>query len=453
MAMAPVSHEFEVHRREPELLRPAEPTPHEFKYLSDIDDQEGFRFHLRGTLFFRNNPSMVGKDPVKNIREAIAKTLVFYYPFAGRLRDGPNRKLIMECNGEGIVFIEADAEATIEDFGDPIKPPFPCMEELLYDVPGSTDVLNCPVILIQVTRLKCGGFIFALRYNHTVCDGPGIVQFMCAVGEIARGADTPSVLPVWERHLLSASDPPRVTHQHLEYQEIASKFDNTCESEDLVDRSFYFGPKQVSTLKNLLPPGRHSAFEILTACLWRCRTIALQLHPKEEVRFMCVVNARAKFNPPILPQGYYGNGFVLPVVATTAGELCKNPVGYSLDLVKKAKAKLSEDYVRSVASYLVLNGRPHFNAERTFIMSDIKNAGFSYVDFGWGEGLYGGTSEAGSDLLPGCSYITSFTTSDGEKGTVVSLSLPAPVMERFVKELDLLLTSGDAASKFVKSSL
>ena len=34
---------FKVHRREPELIKPAKPTAREFKLLSDIDDQEGFR--------------------------------------------------------------------------------------------------------------------------------------------------------------------------------------------------------------------------------------------------------------------------------------------------------------------------------------------------------------------------------------------------------------------------
>jgi hypothetical protein len=150
MASSPASLVFKVHRREPELIKPAKPTPHEFKLLSDIDDQEGLRFHIPVIQFYRHNPSVQGKDPVKVIREAIAKTLVFYYPFAGRLREGQNRKLMVECTGEGILFIEADADVTLEQFGDALQPPFPCLEELIFDVPGSSGVLNCPLLLIQV---------------------------------------------------------------------------------------------------------------------------------------------------------------------------------------------------------------------------------------------------------------------------------------------------------------
>ncbi|KAF9588456.1 hypothetical protein IFM89_010215 [Coptis chinensis] len=93
-------------RSEPELLAPAKPTPYECKALSDIDDQHGLRFQIPNLHFYRNSKGMQGRDPVKVIKEATAKTLVYYYPFAGRLREGPNDKLIVECTGEGILFIE-----------------------------------------------------------------------------------------------------------------------------------------------------------------------------------------------------------------------------------------------------------------------------------------------------------------------------------------------------------
>ncbi|KAL4341295.1 hypothetical protein GQ457_08G005990 [Hibiscus cannabinus] len=141
---------FKVHRCEPELVAPAKPTPKEYKLLSDIDDQEGLRVQLPIIQFYQYNPSMEGKDPVRVIREALAQTLVFYYPFAGRLREGAQPKLMVDCTGEGLMFIEADADVTLEQFGDALQPPFPCLEQLLYDVPGSSKMLNCPLLLAQV---------------------------------------------------------------------------------------------------------------------------------------------------------------------------------------------------------------------------------------------------------------------------------------------------------------
>lgn len=95
---------------------------------------------------------MEGRDPARVIREALGWALVFYYPFAGRLREGPGRKLVVECTGEGVLFIEADADIELHQFGDALQSSFPHLEELLYDVPGSQGIIDCPLILIQVVN-------------------------------------------------------------------------------------------------------------------------------------------------------------------------------------------------------------------------------------------------------------------------------------------------------------
>ncbi|KAJ4892787.1 (Z)-3-hexen-1-ol acetyltransferase [Raphanus sativus] len=159
---------FKVHRRKPELVTPAKPTPRELKPLSDIDDQQGLRFQIPFIFFYRPNLTCT-LDQVQVIRTALGQTLVYYYPFAGRLR-------------------EADA----------LLPPFPCLEELLFDVEGSSALLNTPLLLAQVTRVKCGEFIFALRVNHTMTDGAGLSPFLKSLCELACGLHAPSVPPVWD---------------------------------------------------------------------------------------------------------------------------------------------------------------------------------------------------------------------------------------------------------------
>lgn len=433
---------FKVRRDEPELVGPAKPTPKGLKLLSDIDDQDGLRFQIPVIQFYGNDVSMRGRDPVKVIRDALAETLVFYYPFAGRLREGGGRKLMVDCTGEGIMFVGADADVRLTQFGDQLQPPFPCWDELLYDVPASTGVLNCPLLHIQVTRLQCGGFIFALRLNHTMSDAAGLVQFMTAVGEIARGARAPSVRPVWQRQLLNARVPPRVTCAHHEYDEVADTKGTIIPLDDMAHRSFFFGPTEVSALRRFVPPRlRHkcSTFDVLTASLWRCRTTALRPDPEEEVRVLCIVNARARFNPP-LPVGYYGNAFAFPVAVTTAEKLIQNPLGYAIELIMKTKSDVTEDYMKSVADLMVTKGRPHFTVVNTYLVSDVTRAGFGEVNFGWGKAAYGGPAKGGVGAIPGvASFYIPFRNTKGESGIVVPVCLPAPAMEIFVKELDGML--------------
>ncbi|KAG6514934.1 benzyl alcohol O-benzoyltransferase-like [Zingiber officinale] len=440
--MASSSLTFTVRRQEAVLVAPAEATPREFKRLSDVDDQDGLRFHIPVIQFYRDHPSMAGQDPCKVIREALARALVFYYPFAGRLRETEGRKLVVECTGEGVLFIEADADVRLDQFGDALQPPFPGLEELIWNVPGSDGVLHCPLLLIQVTRLLCGGFVFALRLNHTMSDAPGLVQFMDAVAELARGAAAPSLAPVWSREVLEARHPPRVTCVHREYEDVLGTI---VPFDDMVHRSFFFGKAEVAALRRRLPEHlrKSSTFEILTACLWKCRTVAIGANTDEEVRIICIVNARGKSGLD-LPAGYYGNAFAFPVAVSTAGKISSNPIGYALDLVKKAKSAVSDEYMRSLADLMALRGRPHFTVVRSYLVSDVTRAGFGDVDFGWGKAAYGGPAKGGVGAIPGvASFYIPLKNSKGEEGIVVPVCLPAPAMDKFTHEMHNLMEEDD----------
>ncbi|KAL5552258.1 hypothetical protein UlMin_002434 [Ulmus minor] len=165
MALPSSSLSFRVKRSEPEVIIPTKPTPQELKPVSDIDDLDGFRFQIP-IIFFYNNTGK--QDPIKVIREALAHSLIYYYPLVGRLKEGFNNKLTEDWNGQG------------------------------------------------VTRLACGGFVLALHVNHTMCDASGLVQFLNA---IAKGAMAPSVQPVWQRHLFNARNPPQITRTHHEFDD------------------------------------------------------------------------------------------------------------------------------------------------------------------------------------------------------------------------------------------
>ncbi|KAL2544403.1 (Z)-3-hexen-1-ol acetyltransferase [Forsythia ovata] len=429
---------FTVHRREPELVVPAKPTPREIKKLSDIDDQEGLRFQIPVVLFYKNNPSMKGKDPVGVIREGLAKTLVYYYPFAGRIMEGDNRKLMVYCNGQGVLFIEADANIMINQLGDNILPPCPFMGEFLHDVPGSGGIIGCPLLLIQVTRFMCGGFALGIRFNHTMVDGYGLMQFLNAITEFVKDASAPSIPPVWQREqYLNARSRPRITCTHNEFEQIPKykSSSDVMDSDNLIQTAIFFSPKDIQSLRNQVSSEnflRCSRFDLITACLLKCRTIALNpADPDEMVRISIIINVRGKQGMPDIPTGYYGNAFIYPAAVSKAGTLCASPLSYAINLVQNAKAQMSEEYIKSVADLMVIKKRPKYTTNWNFIVSDLTRIGFDKVDFGWDNPVYGGIPWT----TPVISFYNNFKNSKGEDGVVVPIYLPPFAVEKFQYEV------------------
>jgi benzyl alcohol O-benzoyltransferase len=274
-------------------------------------------------------------------------------------------------------------------------------------------------------------------------DAQGLVQFLTAVAEMARGHSAPSITPVWSRELLEARSPPSPSFVHREYDVVEDRKGTIIPVDDMLHRSFFFGHQEIAALRKHIPHhlrSKVSRFEILTACLWKCRTAALSPVPDEEMRMICVVSARGTRSGLNIPEGYYGNSFALPVAISTADELCKKPLGYALSLVRKAKSEVNHEYMRSVADHMVLKGRPHFAVVRAYFVSDLTRAGLRDVDYGWGKAVYGGPAKGGVEAILGMSSLfIPFTNAKGENGIVVPVCLPRPAMEKFMVELDTFL--------------
>ncbi|KAL2456602.1 (Z)-3-hexen-1-ol acetyltransferase [Abeliophyllum distichum] len=401
---------FTVKRREPELVVPTKPTPREIKKLSDIDDQEGFRFQTPLMFFYRDNPSM-----------------------------------------RGVLFVEADANVKIEQLGDNILPPCPFMEEFLHDVPGSGGIIGCPLLLIQVTRFICGGFALGIRLNHTMADGYGAMQFLNAITEFVKGASAPSIPPIWQREqYLNARSPPRITCTHNEFEQITHNkpsSDDIMDSEKLIRTAIFFSPKDIQALRNQVSSEnfhRCRRFDLITACLWKCRTIALNpADPDEMVRVSIIINAHGKQGMTDIPTGYYGNAFTYPAAVSKAGILCTSPLSYAVHLVQNAKAQMSDEYIKSVADLMVIKKRPKYITNWNFIVSDLTRLGLDKVDFGWDNPVYGGCTFA----APVISFYNNFKNSNGEEGVVVPICLPPLAVEKFQYEVKKMTLNLNAHSK------
>ncbi|XP_044437080.1 benzyl alcohol O-benzoyltransferase-like [Triticum aestivum] len=423
---------FTVRRKPAVLVPPAAPSPRDLKRLSDIDDQDGLRFQVPISHFFRQHDGE-DDDPAPVLRGAIAAL--------------EGRKLAIDCTGKGVLFVEADADVRLDQFDAALGPSFPCLDDLLFDVPGSSGILDCPLLLFQVTRLACGGFVMAVRIQHTMADGLGMVQLLGAIAELARGAPAPTVRPVWGRELLQAplllNDdvllPSRFAHR--EYDNVMDINGAIVPFEFMVHR-FFIGWREIYAIRSHLPLALSrdaTNFEVIMGCLWRCRTAALAPSADEEMRMICTVNIRGKKNT-IIPVGYYGNAFATPVAISTAGDLLANPVSYAVELVMKAKREVDVEYILSVAALMAQRGRPHFAVAHGYLVSDVTKFGFCDLDFGWGKPVYAGPAEGGVVAIPGvASFFIALRNAMGEEGIAVPVCMPGHTMDKFVNEMGKLM--------------
>lgn len=459
----------------PVLVPPSQPTPCKVLYLSNLDDQLFLRFTIKYIFVYRSRNRQqaqaqaqaqeeerndrnrqqvqeeelndrnrqqaqeeeindtIEDDPVEAMRSALSKVLVSYYPLAGRLRrsggdlqNKSNGKLEVVCNGEGAVFVEASADLTIDEFHR-VQKPCKTWKKLLYKV-DADNFVGIPPLVVQVTRLKCGGFVFCVGFSHCLCDGLGSSQFLHAWAEMARGGTGVSVRPVWGRHLLRPKCPPRVEYSHPEFKQVQDfcNFKERLRADAIVSSSVCFTSAQLQELKKTVI-SRDSAckctsFEVLSAHVWRCWIRAMDLPGVQAIKLLFSVNVRKRLQPQ-LPPGFFGNGFVLACAETTVKELSESSLSYAVKLVQKAKASLTNEYIRSLINYLDdKSARPDLVA--TLVISQWSRLDLTEVDFGWGKPLHVGP--LGSDIY--CLFLPF----DGQLDAVnVLLSVPRAIIDKY----------------------
>ncbi|ONK71877.1 uncharacterized protein A4U43_C04F13300 [Asparagus officinalis] len=164
---------FTVTRQSESLVKPSTPTPSETLELSILDRMPGLRHQVRSLHVFKH-----GQQPTKVIREALAKALVPYYPFAGRFAVSTDHgEMVVECTGEGAWFVEATANCSLEDVNYLDHPFLIPQDELMPNPKVEGEVLDIP-LMMQVTEFKCGGFIVGIISVHTIADGLSAAQFV-----------------------------------------------------------------------------------------------------------------------------------------------------------------------------------------------------------------------------------------------------------------------------------
>ncbi|GJN10160.1 hypothetical protein PR202_ga28229 [Eleusine coracana subsp. coracana] len=184
--------------RKSTMVRPAVETPGRRLWLSVLD-LVAPRIHTPSVRFYRRATGGLSQGDEgffdgERMKHALAEALVAFYPLAGRIGYDNDGRLEINCNGgRG------------------------ACSRLVPAVEYTDDISAFPLLVLQVTRFKCGGVCLGVGTQHTVSDGMSTAHLINSWSRLCRGSPISST-PSIDRTVLRAGDPPTPSYQHVEYQ-------------------------------------------------------------------------------------------------------------------------------------------------------------------------------------------------------------------------------------------
>lgn len=116
------------------------------------------------------------------LQNSLSKTLVHFYPMAGRLKDAAT----IECNDQGTYFVEAQVSCPLVDFL--IQPNIELLSHFSPIIdPYTTPLASDSMLLIQLTAFSCGGIAMAVCPSHKIIDATFLFTFLQSWTAISRG--------------------------------------------------------------------------------------------------------------------------------------------------------------------------------------------------------------------------------------------------------------------------
>ncbi|KAJ0781434.1 putative vinorine synthase [Helianthus annuus] len=141
-----------------EIIKPSSPTPsHHRSYNLSQLDQGLPHIYMPLILFYPNNEicSLTADDKARKLKKSLSRTLTRYYPFAGRLHTPPTT--YVDCNDEGVVFVEAKHDSLLHKFQHIIEEEDETLGQLFADnmvwqnSPHCSSLVGVQLIITKVT--------------------------------------------------------------------------------------------------------------------------------------------------------------------------------------------------------------------------------------------------------------------------------------------------------------
>ncbi|CAL5005571.1 unnamed protein product [Urochloa decumbens] len=325
-------------------------------------------------------------EVANTIKRALSRALVHYYPIAGRIvaGDDDGSGVHIQCNGEGVAFVSASANCALKEAMslDRSHGARTLLDDLAIFCPAAGKGLGPadPLLMMQVTEFSCGGFVLGVTWNHAIADGAGMAQFLQAVGELANGLPSPSIVPIrWDDSL--PRPPPSSPKMNLKPLDDLRWLEFTIPSRSINQIKAEF--------KERFPDSQPcTKFEAASGVLWQCRTRAMVCSPETPAFFMFLANVRNHVLGA--KKGYYGNCTKAELIMATSGAVADGDIVDLVKMIKDSKKKIGEQFRKKeisndpqqeVGDQMQKLAQLQYNM---LIVTSWGNLAFDEIDFGSG---------------------------------------------------------------------
>ncbi|CAK8542854.1 unnamed protein product [Lathyrus sativus] len=439
------------------IVIPSKPTPN--PKLFSLCEQIKLRTHA--PLLYVYNPHNNISTFLETLRNSLSQVLVIYYPLAGRLSWIKGGRWELNCNAKGAILLEAKCETNLNDLGDFV--PTNLVSQLIPNINYHVPIEDVPLLVVQLTRFRCGGFTLGVALCRAATDGTATMRFMRAWAKLARGENmNPNDFPCHDRTLLNSHKLANssILYRHPEFEAPPDWLSDSGDNREKSVTIMKLTREQVLKLKknvnsrvsfqsaskiHKIKP--FTTFEIIAGHLWRCVSKARYTHGSSDhqsTRLSTLVNCRNRLKPP-LPSSYVGNAAFPTVTPTRSFNdlICKS-LGNAVEDVRNALERVTSEYVMSALDYIdnekdmeLLRYNFHYPAKSVCEKGQYKGSpnlfvvswmNFSYkeADFGLGEPYYFGPGYMDSEGK-------AFVMNNNSNGVVVAISLDASYIDIFKK--------------------
>lgn len=350
---------------------------------------------------------------IPKLKHSLSITLQHFFPFASNLIVFPKPNHSIVARNPEIRHVEGDSVAvtfaeSALDFNDLTgNHPRECNKfyPLVPLLPHSTKVadhVSIPLFSVQVTLFENSGFSIGLTNHHTLCDASTRFNFLKAWTSIARnGSDelflSSGSLPLYDRVIKypTTLDEIHLNQPGIETIEEGYQPPQLDSHTDKVRATIVLTQTHINRLKKWLRTQQPnleyvSSFSVACAFVWSCIAKSVEhigdKKGEDDVeRFVCAVDWRSRFDPPI-PQTYFGNCVGACITPTTKSTLLVNKKGFlvAAELFGKALSetiKNKDGMLKEAETWLKRASEPVPSVG----VSGTPKIKIYDVDFGWGK--------------------------------------------------------------------